>query len=79
MDQSLRELAPIHVRYAPVDARVAEILGNVRRMCETLPSERRNQGNERQVEEFIASLKERFDRLLKWGSRVRLFGPSVTP
>src|SRR6266542_991132 len=59
-------LEGIHARYAPVDARVAEILENIRRDCRELSSESRNQGNERQVEEFIARLSAEFgDRTLQ--------------
>jgi len=59
-------LEGIHARYAPVDARVAEILENIRRDCRELSSESRNRGNERQVEEFIARLSAEFgDRTLQ--------------
>ena len=53
-------LDAIHARYAPVDARVAEILENIRRDCRALERESRNQGNERQVEEFIDRLRAEF-------------------
>ena len=52
-----RVLDAIHARWAPVDARVAEILEHIRHDCERLSHESRNQGNERQVEEFIARLR----------------------
>src|SRR5213082_3134466 len=53
-------LEAIHARYAPVDARVADILEHIRRDCRELALERRNEGNERQVEEFIARLRVEF-------------------
>src|ERR1043166_2471883 len=70
-------LAAIHARYAPVDARVAEILDNIRRDCRELERESRNQGNERQVEEFIDRLRREFgervvierQRLSTWAVR----------
>src|ERR1043166_5514890 len=70
-------LAAIHARYAPVDARVAEILDNIRRDCRALERESRNQGNERQVEEFIERLRAEFgervvierQRLSAWAVR----------
>lgn len=58
MEPSLTDA--IHARWAPVERRVAEILANIRRDCDTLPRERRNEGNERQVEEFIARLAAEF-------------------
>src|SRR2546422_8935547 len=62
---------------APVDARVSEILENIRRECRELTLERRNEGNERQVEEFIARLRVEFgervvierQRLSAWAVR----------
>lgn len=62
---------------APVDARVSEILENIRRDCRELALERRNEGNERQVEEFIARLRVEFgervvierQRLSAWAVR----------
>src|SRR5205823_7615088 len=58
-------LDAVHARYAPVDARVSEILENVRRDCRELSPESRNEGNERQVEEFIARLRAEFgDRVV---------------
>src|SRR5436309_13878504 len=70
-------LDAIHARYAPVDARVAEILENIRRDCRALERESRNQGNERQVEEFIDRLRAEFgervvierQRLSAWAVR----------
>src|ERR1041385_6182044 len=70
-------LAALHARYAPVDARVAEILDNIRRDCRELERESRNQGNERQVEEFIDRLRREFrervvierQRLSTWAVR----------
>src|SRR5256886_11723380 len=53
-------LDAVHARYAPVDVRVSEILENVRRDCRELAPESRNEGNERQVEEFIARLRAEF-------------------
>src|SRR5207249_9706298 len=59
------DLDAVHARYPPVDARVTEILENVRRDCRELTLERRNEGNERQVEEFIARLRAEFgDRVV---------------
>src|SRR5438093_149247 len=57
-----RALEAIHARWAPVDARVAEILEHIRHDCERLSHESRNQGNERQVEEFIARLRAELGR-----------------
>src|SRR6266513_4100636 len=62
---------------APVDARVSEILQSIRRDCRELTTESRNQGNERQVEEFIARLRVEFgervvierQRLSAWAVR----------
>ena len=70
-------LDAIHARYAPVDARVAEILESIRRDCRALERESRNQGNERQVEEFIDRLRAEFgervvierQRLSAWAVR----------
>src|SRR6266566_6472804 len=61
----------------PVDARVSEILQSIRRDCRELTMERRNEGNERQVEEFIARLRVEFgervvierQRLSAWAVR----------
>src|SRR5438876_3795994 len=53
-------LDAVHARYAPVDVRVSEILENIRRDCRELAPESRNEGNERQVEEFIARLRVEF-------------------
>src|SRR5438034_8075947 len=71
------DLDAVHARYPPVDARVTEILENVRRDCRELTLERRNEGNERQVEEFIARLRVEFgervvierQRLSAWAVR----------
>lgn len=60
MDKAQREIDSIHARYAPVEARVAEILENIRRACQVSPGESYNQANERQVEDFIAWLKSEF-------------------
>src|SRR5437762_4215443 len=58
-------LDAVHARYAPVDARVSEILEHIRRDCRELSPESRNEGNERQVEEFIARLRAEFgDRVV---------------
>ena len=82
-------LDAIHARYAPVDARVAEILENIRRDCRALERESRNQGNERQVEEFIDRLRAEFgervvierQRLSAWAVRTAstLRMPLTTP
>src|SRR5437773_3493989 len=61
----------------PVDARVSEILEHIRRDCRELTLERRNEGNERQVEEFIDRLRAEFgarvvierQRLSAWAVR----------
>ncbi len=53
MNPAERRLHEIHARYAPVDARVQEILEHIRRDCRELDPKARNEGNERQVEEFI--------------------------
>src|SRR5437899_10794831 len=70
-------LDAVHARYAPVDVRVSEILENIRRDCRELAPESRNQGNERQVEEFIDRLRAEFgervvierQRLSAWAVR----------
>src|SRR2546428_10860294 len=70
-------LDAVHARYAPVDVRVSEILENIRRDCCELAPESRNEGNERQVEEFIARLRAEFgervvierQRLSAWAVR----------
>src|SRR5216117_912513 len=70
-------LDAVHARYAPVDVRVSEILENIRRDCRELAPESRNEGNERQVEEFIARLRAEFgervvierQRLSAWAVR----------
>jgi hypothetical protein len=53
-------LDAVHARYPPVDTRVPAILENIRRDCRELGHERRNEGNERQVEAFIARLHAEF-------------------
>src|SRR5437763_44926 len=71
------DLDAVHARYPPVDARVSEILENIRRDCRELTLERRNEGNERQVEQFIARLRVEFgervvierQRLSAWAVR----------
>src|SRR5213594_1416832 len=71
------DLDAVHARYPPVDARVTEILEHIRRDCRELTLERRNEGNERQVEEFIARLRVEFgehvvierQRLSAWAVR----------
>ena len=57
VEQRLHE---IHARYAPVDARVHEILEHIRRDCRELDAKARNEGNERQVEAFIAWLTAQY-------------------
>src|SRR5882762_2036157 len=56
MNPSERRLHEIHARYAPVDARVQEILDHIKRDCQELDPKARNEGNERQVEAFISWL-----------------------
>jgi len=59
MDELAKDLAAVHARWAPVGARVEEIRENIRRACANcLPGESYNRANERQVEEFIARLRE---------------------
>jgi len=61
VDDLPKDLAAVHARWAPVEARVAEIQENIRRACANrLPNESDNRANERQVEEFIARLREEF-------------------
>ncbi len=61
MDELAKDLAAVHGRWAPVEARVEEIRENIRRACSNrLPGESDNRANERQVEEFIARLREEF-------------------
>src|SRR3972149_5807597 len=59
MDELAKDLAAVHARWAPLGARVEEIRENIRRACANrLPGESHNRANERQVEEFIARLRE---------------------
>lgn len=60
MNPAGRALHDVHARYAPVDERVREILEHIRRDCRELDPKARNEGNERQVEEFIGALTARF-------------------
>jgi len=61
MDRLAKDLAAVHARWAPLGARVEEIRENIRRACANrLPGESDNRANERQVEEFIARLREEF-------------------
>ncbi|MBI4482057.1 MAG: M28 family peptidase [Acidobacteria bacterium] len=54
-------LEAVHGRWAPVEARVATLREDIRRACASrLPGENHNRANERQVEEFIARLREDF-------------------
>lgn len=54
-------LEAVHASWAPVEARVAALQENIRQACANrLPGESHNRANERQVEEFIARLKEEF-------------------
>jgi len=46
MNPSERRLHEIHARYAPVDARVQEILDHIKRDCQELDPRARNEGNE---------------------------------
>ena len=77
MDPTSRLLHQIHARYAPVDARVAEILANIRSNCKDLDLKKYNEDNERQLEQFIARIEAEFpgraiiqrQRLSKWAVR----------
>ena len=77
MDGPSRLLQQIHVKYAPVDARVAEILEHIRRSCQDLDLKNYNADNERQVEEFITRIETEYpgkvtiqrQRLSKWAVR----------
>lgn len=77
MHPASRLLHQIHARYPPVDARVAEILEHIRQDCKELDPRARNEGNERQVERFIARVEAQFpgrvaierQRLSKWAVR----------
>ena len=60
MNPAERRLHEIHARYAPVDARVQEILEHIRRDCRELDPKARNEGNERQIETFIAWLSAQY-------------------
>jgi len=55
-----QRLHEIHARYAPVDARVQEILKNIERDCRELDPKARNEGNEHQVEAFITWLTAQY-------------------
>ncbi len=77
MDATSRLLHQIHARYAPVDARVAEILDHIRQNCKDLDLKHPNADNERQLEQFIARVEAEFpgravilrQRLSKWAVR----------
>src|SRR5213594_5202205 len=77
MDVTSRLLHQIHARYAPVDARVAEILDHIRADCNDLDLKKCNEDNERQLEQFIARVDAEFpgraivqrQRLSKWAVR----------
>ena len=77
MDGPSRLLHQIHVKYAPVDARVAEILEHIRQSCQDLDLKNCNADNERQVEEFITRIETEFpgkvtiqrQRLSRWAVR----------
>ncbi|MBI2956971.1 MAG: M28 family peptidase [Acidobacteria bacterium] len=61
MTELPKELAAVHARWAPVEARVNEILENIRHSCaDRLPGEGYNRANERQVERLITWLREEF-------------------
>jgi hypothetical protein len=70
MDDLSKHLAAVHARWVPVEQRVAEIQENIRRDCADLQSgESYNRANERQVEEFIARLRDEFGA--KWRNSSR--------
>src|SRR6266498_2781166 len=77
MDATSRLLHQIHARYAPVDARVAEVLDHIRQDCKDLDLKQCNADNERQLEQFIARVEAEFpgraivqrQRLSKWAVR----------
>jgi hypothetical protein len=60
MHSAEQRLHEIHARYAPVDARVQEILKNIERDCRELDPKARNAGNEHQVEAFIRWLTAQY-------------------
>src|SRR5258707_178516 len=60
MHSAEQRLHEIHARYAPVDARVQEILKNIERDCRELDPKARNEGNEHQVEAFITWLTAQY-------------------
>lgn len=68
-------MTEIHDRYPPLDARVRELLENIRRDCKQLANESRNRGNERQVEEFITWLAATFGDRAVQVSRAGLRAP----
>src|SRR6266536_4099018 len=77
MDATSRLLHQIHARYAPVDARVAEVLDHIRQDCKDLDLKQCNADNERQLEQFITRVEAEFpgraivqrQRLSKWAVR----------
>ena len=86
MDVTSRLLHQIHARYAPVDARVAEILDHIRADCNDLDLKKCNEDNERQLEQFIARVDAEFpgraivqrQRLSKWAVRTTRWNYLVT-
>ena len=66
MDVTSRLLHQIHARYAPVDARVAEILDHIRADCNDLDLKKCNEDNERQLEQFIARVDAEFPGRALW-------------
>ena len=70
MDELSKDLEAIHARWAPVEQRVAEIRENIEHDCADLQSgESYNRANERQVEEFIARLRDEFAGRVLEGER----------
>lgn len=56
MDSQAQALERVHAPYAPLDARVDQLLRAIRAACRKLPHESYNRANERQVEEFLTWL-----------------------
>ncbi len=56
MDSQAQALERVHAPYAPLDARVDQLLRDIRAACVKQPPESYNRANERQVEEFLTRL-----------------------
>ncbi|MBI2614381.1 MAG: hypothetical protein HYW52_01615, partial [Gemmatimonadetes bacterium] len=56
MDPQAQALERVHAPYAPLDARVEQLLRAIHAACQKPAHESYNRANERQVEEFLTRL-----------------------